>query len=114
MNFILERVKYICHVNNMTHTTLVHVHVKPENSGAFLTATLQNQQGARKEPGNVRFDVLQDAEDPLRFYLYEVYTDAEAAGAHKLTPHYLVWKETVADMMAEPRSGQPLHFHGEG
>jgi autoinducer 2-degrading protein len=57
------------------------------------------------EPGNRRFDVLRDAADPNRFLLYEAYASAEDAAAHKRTAHYLKWRDTVADMMAEPRKG---------
>jgi autoinducer 2-degrading protein len=89
------------------HTTLVHVHVKPEALDAFIAATRANHEGSVQEPGNRRFDVLQDASDPTRFVLYEAYASAEDAAAHKETPHYLAWRETVADMMAEPRQGVP-------
>ena len=89
--------------------TLVHVHVKPEAVQAFKEATRLNHEQSVQEPGNRRFDILQSADDPTRFVLYEAYTDAEAAAAHKQTPHYLAWRETVADMMAEPRQGVPYH-----
>ena len=89
------------------HTTIVHVHVKPESVEAFIAATRDNHEGSVQEPGNRRFDVLQDAADPTRFILYEAYASAEDAAAHKETAHYLTWRETVADMMAEPRQGVP-------
>ncbi|HTV40133.1 MAG TPA: antibiotic biosynthesis monooxygenase [Candidatus Sulfotelmatobacter sp.] len=81
----------------------VHVHVKPESVEAFKTATLANARASLKEPGVVRFDVVQEQENPARFVLVEVYRDAAAAAAHKETPHYPVWRDTVASMMAEPR-----------
>ena len=87
------------------HATLVHVRVKPESVEAFVEATRANHEASVREPGNRRFDVLQDGGDPTKFVLYEAYTDPEAAAAHKATPHYLAWRETVADMMAEPREG---------
>ncbi len=34
----------------------------------------------------------------------EVYRDDDASAAHKLTPHYATWRDTVAAMMAEPRA----------
>jgi autoinducer 2-degrading protein len=89
------------------HTTLVHVHVKPEAVEAFVEATRVNHEGSVQEPGNRRFDLLRDASDPTRFLLYEAYVSAEDAAAHKETEHYLTWRETVADMMAEPRQGVP-------
>ena len=35
--------------------------------------------------------------------------DEAAAKAHKDTAHYLAWRDAVADMMAEPRRGEPLN-----
>ncbi len=82
----------------------VHVHVKPEEVEAFKRATLANAQASVKEPGIARFDVLQHQDDPTRFVLIEIYRTAEAPAAHKETAHYLTWRDTVAPMMAEPRS----------
>lgn len=82
----------------------VHVHVKPEFVTAFKAATILNAQSSRKEPGVLRFDALQQQDDPSRFVLVEIYRDAEAAAAHKETKHYPVWRDIVAAMMAEPRA----------
>ena len=83
----------------------VFVHVKPEFVAAFMAAALDNAQNSAQEPGVARFDVLQEVEDPLRFVLVEVYRDPEAAAEHKTTAHYARWRDTVAEMMAEPRLG---------
>jgi autoinducer 2-degrading protein len=53
--------------------------------------------------------VLQGAEDGARFFLYEVYRSAEAFAAHQQTAHYLTWKKTVADWMAQPRQGSKFN-----
>ena len=82
----------------------VHVHVKPEHIEAFRRATVQNAAASVQEPGIARFDVMQQAGDPTRFVLVEVYLNANAAAAHKETRHYPVWRDAVAPMMAEPRS----------
>ncbi len=87
------------------HVTLVHVRVKPEHVDAFVAATRANHEGSVREPGNLRFDVLQHGDDPTRFVLYEIYATAEGAAAHKRTPHYLVWRDRVAEWMASPREG---------
>jgi len=87
------------------YVTLVHIHVKPENVREFIEATLENCQAAIHEHGNVRFDLLRQAEDPCRFILYEAYETAEDVAAHKGTSHYQIWRDTVADWMASPRSG---------
>ena len=82
---------------------LVHVHVKPEQVGAFVEATRLNHDGSVREPGNVRFDVLRSVDEPDRFVLYEWYVDEAAAAAHKATPHYAAWQAAVADWLVEPR-----------
>lgn len=87
------------------HVTLVHVHVKPEHIDAFIAACKLNHENSTQEPGNCRFDILQSNENPNKFVLYEAYASAEDAAAHKQTAHYAAWRDTVADMMAEPRKG---------
>ena len=82
----------------------VHVHVKPECVEAFKGATLENARQSIREPGIARFDVVQQANDPTRFVLVEAYRSVEATAAHKETQHYQVWRDTVASMMAEPRT----------
>ncbi len=91
------------------HVTLVHCHVKPEALDAFIAACRENHANSVKEPGNRRFDILQDPADPTRFLLYEAYATAADAAAHKGTAHYLQWRDRVADMMAEPRRGIPYN-----
>ena len=82
----------------------VHVHVKPNCVDQFRRATLENARNSIEEPGVARFDVLQQPDEPTRFLLVEVYRQPEDANRHKETAHYQVWRDTVADMMAEPRS----------
>ena len=88
------------------YVVVVNVHVKPESVAAFIAATHANHLGTRREPLNVRFDILQRADDPNRFVFYEVYQDESGFLAHQKTDHYATWKEAVAPMMAEPRAAQ--------
>lgn len=90
------------------HVTLVHVRVRPESVESFIAATRANHEASILEPGNRRFDILQSPDDPTRFILYEAYAQAADAADHKTTPHYLAWRDAVADMMAEPRQGIPM------
>ncbi|HEY2902296.1 MAG TPA: antibiotic biosynthesis monooxygenase [Polyangia bacterium] len=85
---------------------IVHVaiRVKPETVDAFRAAALANASASVKEAGVARFDVLQFADDPTRFVLAEAYRSPEAQAAHRETAHYQVWRDTVAPMMAEPRT----------
>src|SRR3954471_783219 len=88
------------------YVVVVNVSVKPEAVAAFIVATRENHLATRTEPDNVRFDVLQRSDDPNRFVLYEAYSSDAGFVAHQNTPHYAKWKETVAPMMADPRSPQ--------
>jgi (4S)-4-hydroxy-5-phosphonooxypentane-2,3-dione isomerase len=82
----------------------VHVHVRPERVEDFLAATVVNAQASLAEPGVLRFDVIHDDADSAHVVLTEVYCDADAAAAHKATPHYVTWRDTVEEMMAQPRA----------
>ena len=81
----------------------VFIHVKPDQVAAFQAASLDNARNSLQEPGVARFDVLQQTDDPTRFVFIEVYRNQEATAKHKETQHYNVWRDTVDDMMAEPR-----------
>jgi len=83
----------------------VHVNVKPEFVRAFKQATIENASNSVKETGIARFDVIQQMDDPTKFILVEIYKTAQAPAAHKETAHYARWRDTVAEMMAEPRQG---------
>ena len=85
---------------------IVHVHVRviAEDVEPFKAATIRNASLSLLEPGVLRFDVVQQQDDPTRFVLVEVYQDADAAAAHKESAHYPVWRDAVAPMMAEPRA----------
>lgn len=86
----------------------VSIHVKEDRVEEFLECVLENARHTVGEPGNVRFDVLQQNDDRTRFQLYEAYRTADDFAAHQRTPHYLAWREAVADWMAEPRVGIKL------
>ncbi len=84
---------------------IVHVftHVKPNQVEAFQAATIENARNSLQEPGFARFEVIQQLDDSTRFVLVEVYRTPDDPARHKETAHYQKWRDTVADMMAEPR-----------
>ena len=90
--------------------TCVHVFVKEDHIEDFIKASLKNHKGSIQEAGNLRFDVLQLKENPAEFLLYEAWESEKASAEHKKTPHYLKWRETVADWMAKPRAGVPYNI----
>jgi autoinducer 2-degrading protein len=86
--------------------TIVHIWVNPEYTNAFIIASEENHRNSIQEKGNIRFDLLRDAQDPNKFIFYEAYESEEAAAAHKETDHYKKWRDTVVEMMAQPRKGE--------
>jgi quinol monooxygenase YgiN len=93
-------------MTNSLYIALVQVHVVAGREEDFRAASLVNARESRHEPGVVRFDVIQDREDPTRFVLMEIFRDAAGAAAHRETPHYQAWRDAVAPMMAEPRTSR--------
>lgn len=91
--------------------TIVHVHVKDKHIDDFIEACRLNHEASINKPGNCRFDVLQSDTNPAKFVLYEAYINTEEAAKHKETKHYMKWRDTVADWMAEPRKGKPFTGH---
>lgn len=85
--------------------TCVHVNVKPDKIDSFIKETVENHNNSVKESGNLRFDLLQDAQNKNKFMIYEAYESEEASMAHKSTAHYLKWRDAVQEWMAEPRQG---------
>jgi len=82
----------------------VFVHVKDDQVEAFKAASMENARNSVQEPGIARFDVIQQQDDSTRFVLVEVYRTPDDPGRHKETDHYQKWRDTVAEMIAEPRS----------
>jgi quinol monooxygenase YgiN len=83
---------------------IIDVHVKPEYIESFKTAILDNATNSIKESGVARFDVYQQTDDPTRFKLVEIYKTENDVARHRETSHYARWRDTVAEMMAEPRT----------
>ncbi|MCH2331323.1 MAG: antibiotic biosynthesis monooxygenase [Roseibacillus sp.] len=82
----------------------VRIHGNEADVDAFRQASLENARQSQEEPGIAQFDLVQQRDDPTRFVLIEVYRDAEAPLRHKETVHYQKWRDTVASMMASPRT----------
>ena len=77
---------------------IVTIQIQPEHREAFMESMMDDARGSNNdEPGCLRFDVLQDNEDPNKIHLYEVYKDQAAVDAHRQAPHYTKWRGTVQD-----------------
>ncbi|MBC8101794.1 MAG: antibiotic biosynthesis monooxygenase [Cytophagales bacterium] len=95
------------------YVVCVTVLVTPGNGERFAESARKNHEGTRQEPGNLRFDVLRAAAppapgDPEPFFLYEVYRTKDDFASHQQTPHYQVFRDEVAGIMATPRQG--VHY----
>ena len=84
---------------------VVSIKVKPDCVDQFIAATKNNHEATRQEPGNYRFDLVQNANEPCEFLLYEVYAGDDAVISHKKTAHYAKWRDEVAPWMATDRKG---------
>lgn len=98
------------------YVVCVTIFVRGESLQQFIDATFDDASNTRKEPGNLRFDVVQAEEEPTRFMLYEAYKSKDDFVKHQQTAHYLKWKTAVADWMAQPRQGVRHNalFFGDG
>jgi (4S)-4-hydroxy-5-phosphonooxypentane-2,3-dione isomerase len=83
---------------------IVYVHVKPEYVEAFRESVIENGRNSRQEAGIVRFDIVQETEDPTRFALIEVYRSREGHAEHRETSHFKAWAALMTDMLVEPRT----------
>jgi quinol monooxygenase YgiN len=87
----------------------VFVHVNRHRVDDFIAATLENARNSVQEPGIIRFDLVQQDDDPTRFLLIEIYRTPQDPARHKETAHYATWRDTVETMMAEPRRSVKYH-----
>ena len=76
--------------------------VKPERVTEFSEMARYDAEHSQQEPGCLRFDVIQDRDDPNRFYFYEVYKDEAALQAHRQTPHFKLYFEKTQPWFAAP------------
>ena len=68
----------------------------------FLEEIIADAKGSiAKEPGCLRFDIVQDTNDLNRVWLYEVYRDEAGFEAHTQTPHFIRWRDTTQDWLED-------------
>jgi quinol monooxygenase YgiN len=80
---------------------MVEFRLKPDGVDEFLGLVTANAQASvADEPGCRRFDVLTSADAPAELHLYEIYDDRAAFDHHLATPHYQLFKERSAALIA--------------
>ena len=91
------------------YIVLVHSHIQAEHVERFRELTIQNAEASRGEEGCVRFDVIQQVDDPTRFTFIEMFQSEEAGAIHRETSHFKKWLEEAVPLMAEPRTRVIYH-----
>ena len=86
------------------YIVVVHSHIHREHVERFLEITRQNAEASRREEGCVRFDVIQQVDDPTRFTFIEMFKSEEAGAIHRETSHFKKWLEEVVSLMVEERT----------
>jgi autoinducer 2-degrading protein len=78
------------------------IQIKKGFKDRFVEEIIADAKGSvTNEPGCLRFDVIQDSNDPDRVWLYEVYRDEAAFEAHTQSPHFIRWRDATKDWMEE-------------
>ena len=78
---------------------IVEVLVKEGMQSKFLEVIKHDAEHSESdEPGCLRFDVLQDLNEPRKYYFYEVYKDEAARLAHRETPHFKEFAAQIPDL----------------
>ncbi len=68
---------------------IVKFDVQADFRETLVKALIEDGKGSlRDEPDTARFDILQDAANPNRLFLYEVYKDEASFKAHTEGPHF--------------------------
>lgn len=84
----------------LLHTA--HLRVRPDAVDAFGTRLARHAETTlAAEPGCHGFDIRQETTDPTLFLLIETYTDEAALERHRVSPHYLAFREDVKDWVVE-------------
>lgn len=91
------------------YIVVVHSHIKEEHIERFREITIQNAESSRREAGCVRFDILQQADDPSRFTFIEMFKSEEDGAAHQETNHFKKWLEEAPTLMVESRTRYIYH-----
>ena len=86
------------------HIILVHSHIQPQHVERFREITLENAEASRREEGCVRFDVLQQVDDPTRFTFIEIFKSEADGVIHRESNHFKKWLESAVPLMVEPRA----------
>ena len=88
------------------YVIIAPIQIREGHKEQFIQAIIEDAKGSvNDEPGCLRFDVIQDAGDENRIWLYEVYQDEAAFQAHTQAPHFIKFRDATADIRVEGIQG---------
>jgi autoinducer 2-degrading protein len=98
------------------YTVLGIIKVKHEHLTDFVENVREHAKNSVREPGCLRFDVLQDTQDPQTIVLYEVFRSERDLDTHREQDYYKRWMEMSRDWRDTSfRSRRVLaHIHPPG
>ena len=67
--------------------------ILPEHIDDYITNMRVCAEATNKEPGCIRYEVLQDVDDPSIMLLVQVFEDESAYQVHQDAEHHRVWIE---------------------
>lgn len=79
------------------HIVLGIIKVKPQHLDEFLENVRRHAANSLLEPGCVRYDVLQDQQDPTTVCLYEMFRSEADLDFHHAQDYYRAWMATSRD-----------------
>jgi autoinducer 2-degrading protein len=80
---------------------MIHITMKPDRADEFLKIAEEDARESAKEPGNLRFEIYRQDEDPLKLVVLEMYRDQAALDAHRATAYVAAWRQAVNDCTTE-------------
>jgi quinol monooxygenase YgiN len=92
---------------------VTYVEVMPVDIAGGTTLTKQYRDATRREPGNLRFDVLHEIARPNRFAIIETWNDKAARDAHDRTAATAQFRgrlKSIADAPDDERVINPLYM----
>jgi (4S)-4-hydroxy-5-phosphonooxypentane-2,3-dione isomerase len=87
------------------YTVILFTKVRPQHIDDYIVNMRVCAEATNKEPGCIRYEVMQDADDPTMMCLFQVFQDQAAYQVHQDAKHHRVWIEMSGEWR-EP-SGRP-------
>lgn len=78
---------------------VTHVDVPPPFKDTTVPMLQQLSESSRKEPGNLRFEVQQQANRPNHFTVVELWADQRAYEGHVMEPHTRQFRDKLGSML---------------